>query len=108
MRVVFHPEFPQDVRRFGMEYALLSEGLAGRFWQEVDDAVNAITSSPSAAGHYLNLGSSIVPELRRRNLRAFPFFVLYGVTGDLLILGAVIPSRSDPLTWLARFPAQPR
>jgi hypothetical protein len=44
-----------------------------------------------------------VRELRRRNLRAFPFFVLYGVTDDRLILGAVIPSRSDLLTWLTRF-----
>jgi len=108
MRVVFHPEFPQDVLRFGAEYAQLSDVLAKRFRQEVDDAVNAIASSPSAAGHYLNLGSSVVPELRRRNLRAFPFFVLYGVVGDRLIFGAVIPSRSDPLTWLARFPAQAR
>jgi len=44
-----------------------------------------------------------VTELRRRNLRGFPFFVLYGVLGDRLLFGAVIPSRSDPLTWLARF-----
>jgi hypothetical protein len=44
-----------------------------------------------------------VPEFRRRSLRAFPFFVLYGTTSDSLIFGSVIPSRSDPLTWLARF-----
>lgn len=106
MRVLFHPEFPQDVRRLNADYAEISEGLALRFRQEVDDAVDAILASPSAAGHCLNLGSSVVPELRRRNLRAFPFFLLYGVAGDRLIFGAVIPSRSDPLTWLARFPGQ--
>ncbi len=33
----------------------------------------------------------------------FPFFVLYGVSEDSLIFGSVIPSRSDPLTWLTRF-----
>lgn len=103
MRVFFHPEFPKDIRGFNAEYAQVSDGLARRFRQEIDDAVEAITSSPSAAGHYLNLGSSVVPELRRRNLRAFPFFVLYGAVGDRLIFGAVIPSRSDPLTWLTRF-----
>jgi hypothetical protein len=53
----------------------------------------------------LNLGSKIVPALRRRNLRAFPFFLLDGATAQQLIFGSVIPSRSDPLTWLARFPA---
>ena len=37
------------------------------------------------------------------NLRAFPFFVHYGVVGDRLVFGSVIPSRSDPLTWLTRF-----
>ena len=103
MRVFFHPEFPKDIQGFNAEYAQLSDGLARRFRQEIDDAVEAIMSSPSAAGHYLNLGSSVVPELRRRNLRAFPFFVLYGAVGDRLIFGAVIPSRSDPLTWLTRF-----
>ena len=42
-------------------------------------------------------------KFRRRNLRAFPFFILYGVTADTVIFGSVIPSRSDPLTWLTRF-----
>jgi hypothetical protein len=108
MRVVFHREFPKDVRRFESEYAQVSNGLAVRFRQEVDGAVDAIKSSPSGAGHFLNMRSSVVAELRRRNLRAFPFFVLYGVDGDRLLFGAVIPSRSDPLTWLLRFPQRSR
>lgn len=103
MRVLFHPEFPKDVRRFEAEYTNVSTGLAVRFRKEIYDAVEAIKSAPGSAGHFLNLGSAIVPELRRRNLRAFPFFVLYGTTADQLIFGSVIPSRSDPLTWLARF-----
>jgi hypothetical protein len=65
--------------------------------------LEAIKSSPTSAGHFLNLGSSIVPELRRRNLKSFPFFVLYGVSRDQLFFGSIIPSHSDPLTWLARF-----
>ena len=52
MRILFHPDFPKDIRKFE---------------------------------------------------RAFPFFLLYGVSGDALIFGSVIPSRSDPLTWLTRF-----
>ena len=103
MKVIFHPEFPQDIRKFERDYAQISEGLSKRFRREVDLAVDAIISAPTAAGHILNPGSAIVPDLRRRNLKAFPFFVLYGIVGDQLIFGSVIPSRSDPLTWLTRF-----
>lgn len=103
MRVLFHPEFPQDVRRYADAYGEISPGLSIRFQQEVEAAIEAIKRSPSSAGHFLNLGSRVVPELRRRNLRAFPFFILYGSSPELLIFGSVIPSRSDPLTWLKRF-----
>jgi|SRR5436190_24007705 len=103
MRVLFHPESPKDVRKFQAEYTAISTGLGVRFRRELDDAVDAIKALPASAGHFLNIRSKVVRELRRRNLRAFPFFVLYGVTDDRLILGAVIPSRSDPLTWLTRF-----
>jgi len=107
MRVIFHPDFPKDVRRFESDYAQISDGLAARFRNEVDDAVEMIKSAPFRAGHYLNLGSKIVRGLRRRNLRAFPFFLLYGADSESVIFGAVIPSRSDPLTWLTRFQEPP-
>jgi hypothetical protein len=103
MTVIFHPEFPNDIRKFESGYGQISTGLAARFRDEVYSALDAIKTSPASAGHFLNLGSSIVPEFRRRNLKAFPFFILYGVAGDQLIFGSVIPSRSDPLTWLTRF-----
>jgi hypothetical protein len=103
MTVLFHPEFPNDIRKFESGYAEISSGLALRFRAEIDAAVTAVKSSPPSAGHFLNLGSAIVPEFRRRNLKAFPHFILYGVTGEMLIFGSVIPSRSDPLTWLTRF-----
>lgn len=103
MTVIFHPEFPKDIRKFQADYAQISDGLALRFRNEINSAVEAIKVSPSSSGHFLNLGSVIVPELRRRNLTSFPFFVLYGVTEDRLIFGSVIPSRSDPLKWLTRF-----
>ena len=106
MTVLFHPEFPKDIRRFEAEYAKISEGLRARFRDEIDQTVDAIKDSPASAGHFLHLRSSALFGLRRRNLRAFPFFVLYGLAGDKLTLGSVIPSRSDPLTWLTRFQSQ--
>ncbi len=103
MKILYHPDFPQDIRKFEAEYARVSEGLAARFRKELDHALDAIRASPQAAGHFVQIGSRVVRECRRRNLRAFPFFVLYGVTEDQLIVGSLIPSHSDPLTWLGRF-----
>ncbi len=104
MNVVFHPEFPRDQIRFQADYGELSAGLAERFRGEIDEAIAAIKPSPSAAGHFVNTGSLIVPEPRRRNLNAFPFFILYGYTGELPVFGSIIPTKPDPLNWLARFP----
>ena len=71
MNVLFHSEFPQDIRKFEAQYARISEGLAARFRREIEDAVEAVKISPGGAGHFLSLGSSILTELRRRNLRSF-------------------------------------
>jgi len=103
MRVAYHPDFPKDIRKFEADYKAISDGLGTRFRQEVLDGIEAIKASPQSAGHFLQSGSKVVHEFRRRNLRAFPFFILYGVTEDALMFGSVIPSRSDPLTWLTRF-----
>lgn len=103
MRVLFHPEFPQDVLRFSGQYGAISHRLAARFHAEVDDALARIKIDPTAAGHFLNTGSAVVKDIRRRNLGSFPYFVLHGLHVDLLVFGAVIPSATDPLTWLDRF-----
>jgi hypothetical protein len=105
MTVLYHPEFPNDQRKFQAEYAQISEGLKERFRQDIDEAIDAIKVAPGGAGHFINTGSSIVTEFRRRNLRAFPFFVLYGWDGKTLIFGSIVPTRSDPLNWLTRFRA---
>jgi len=36
MNVLFHPDFPNDQRKFQAEYAAISEGLGMRFRQEID------------------------------------------------------------------------
>jgi hypothetical protein len=52
MRVLFHPEFPKDVRRFEADYAEISDALAARFRDEVGQALDAIKASPTSAGHF--------------------------------------------------------
>jgi len=70
----------------------------------VDKAIEKIKAAPSSAGHFVNTGSQIVKDVRRRNLSTFPFFILYGISGDLLVVRSLLPGASDPLIWLKRFP----
>ena len=104
MRVSYHPEFPKDIKRYEKQYREISDRLGLRFRDEVDQAIEHIKGSPGSAGHFLNTGSHIVKEVRRRNLQSFPFFVLYGVAGEVLVFRSLIPNSSDPLTWLKRLP----
>jgi len=75
-----------------------------RFRAEVDKAIEKIKDSPTSAGHFVDTGSEVVKEVRRRNLSTFPFFILYGLSEDLLVVRSLLPNASDPLTWLKRFP----
>lgn len=103
MNLVFHPEFPRDVARFSRKYIEISERLGLRFGQEVEDALAHIKRSPDSAGHFVNTGSQVIESCRRRNLVSFPFFVLYAPLSDIVIVGKLTPSGSDPLTWIDRF-----
>lgn len=85
MRVVFHPDFPKEIKALEFQYREVSERLALRFRADLDEAIAQIKKQPSSAGHFLNTGSRVVKEVRRRNLVSFPFFVLYGVQEDLLV-----------------------
>ena len=103
MRVFYHPDFSKDLLRFGKQYGDISAALKNRFRTEVGDALAAIKTNPTSAGHSVEIEKQFSAQLRRRNLRKFPFFVLYAFDGERLVFGAVLPSRSDPLTWLARW-----
>jgi hypothetical protein len=78
--LVSHPDFPKDVRRFEADYKVISDGLALRFRKELTDALEAIQASPQSAGHFLQTGSLVVPEFRRRNLRPTEFSPRLGVS----------------------------
>jgi hypothetical protein len=101
--VLYHPEFVRDIQRFATKYAKISPTLGVRFRQDVDMVLDAVKTNPTGTGHFINTGSLILREVRRRNLAVFPFFVLYGLADDRLVFGSVIPSASDPLNWLTRF-----
>ncbi len=103
MRIVYHREFARDIKRFESGYAAISPTLAIRFRERVDEGIAAVIAQPGAAGHFLNTGSLLLREARRRNLKVFPFFVLYGLHDDQLLFASLIANASDPLRWIDRF-----
>ena len=105
MKVIYHPDFPKNIKRSEAQDREVSEPLASRFRGAVDDAIGRTKTSPGSVGHFVNTGSRVVKEVRRCNLSSFPFFILYAVAGDMLVFRSVIPTASDPLTWLKHFQA---
>ena len=103
MRVAYHPEFSKDIHRYSGQYAKISVPLEKRLRAEIEDAISAIKANPGGSGHAVEVERKFIPEVRRRNLRKFPFFILYVLDEHRLLFGAVIPARSDPLTWLSRW-----
>lgn len=103
MNLVYHPEFPRDVKRYRDKYAAISTRLGSRFSEEIVQTLDLIRSHPTSEGHFVNTGSVVKIEFRRANLRSFPFFILYGIEADRVIVGSLIPAKSAPLTWLRRF-----
>jgi len=97
-----HPAFEHDLRRFEGEYALVYAELGLRFHREVVESLLAIQTGPNYAGHLIKIKSEIIAQARRRNLHSFPFFVLYGMRGDAILITSLVHGKSNPANWLKR------
>jgi len=105
MKVSYHDEFLNDLKKFWLGYLRDSGRAADRFIDESLNARAAIIAHPFSAGHFFQIGKRQVTHLRRRNLKRFPFFILYSYDAatDALFFGAILPARSEPSHWLDRF-----
>ncbi len=66
---IFHPLAVEDARKIEQDYARISEDLADRFWIELNEAIDEVFSRPEQ--HFDPSG------YRRRNLKRFPFHILF-------------------------------
>jgi len=71
MTVLYHPDFAKDIRKFEAQYLEISTGLAERFPPGGVCRLRRDQAAPEAAGHFLQTGSRVIHEFRRRNLHAF-------------------------------------
>jgi plasmid stabilization system protein ParE len=70
-------------------------GLGRRFFAEVQRAEKLLAQFPES-------GQEVLPGIRRRNLRKFPFSLIYSIEKDGLLILAVAHQSRRPRYWLPR------
>lgn len=77
-------------------YESQSEGLGRRMTGEIRGALAGILDFPEAHPIF-------PPAHRKRNLKKFPYGIIYRIEGDEVILVACFHLRSDPTRWRELF-----
>jgi plasmid stabilization system protein ParE len=95
MRVGYHASVQKDVNRILRRYDEVSSRLGDEFWAGLSRCIKA------AAAHPLRFHPA-VRDLRRANLKRFPYRVLYRVLSDRIRVTAVRHHQQDPRVSLQR------
>lgn len=95
MRLQFIALAKKELFRVHARYERKRPGLGDRFADEVQSAINSIKEHPHA---WIRLDEI----LRRRNLRHFPYHLVYAVKGREIIIIAVAHHRRRPGYWRRR------
>jgi toxin ParE1/3/4 len=93
---VFHPEAAAEHLEAIAYYEGHRPGLGAAFVAEFERAVTEITQTPS------RYPMERKPDIRRAQLRRFPFAVLYREAGGNVQILAVAHHRRRPAYWLGR------
>lgn len=93
--LVLHPEADEEYAQSAEEYALISEELGGRFYDEVERVMLEIRKAPHRFREY-------DPPARRFITKDFPFAVVYLDEPDRVWVLAIMPLRRAPDYWKHR------
>lgn len=95
LKVIQHPEARRELKEAGRYYHEQSPGLADEFFDEVDAFVAKIIANP--------LSYSIrIADVRRANLKRFPYHLHYMLHGGAIAVVPVSHHRQRPYYWLER------
>lgn len=95
LKVIHHSEAKRELEEAGRYYNEQSPGLADDFFDEVDAFVAKILANP--------LGYSIrIADVRRANLKRFPYHLNYILHGEAIAVVAVSHHRQRPHCWRER------
>jgi plasmid stabilization system protein ParE len=78
----FHPRVRYDLQEAYAYYAVISDRLAEDFWEEISESIKRIESNPEA--HHF-----AVSEMRRCNLKRFPYNILFIILHDRIRIGVL-------------------
>lgn len=92
MKYAFHPEAEAEFLVAIDYYERCESGLGYDFAIEVHSTIESILSLPSA---WTILGD----DIRRCQIRRFPFGIVYSQDGDVIFILAVMHLHRDPAYW---------
>ena len=93
--LILHPLAEQELEDAADYYESQSLGLADRFYGEVESFAAKILANP--------LRYSIrIADVRRANLKQFPYHLNYFLHGDAIAIVAVSHHRQRPFYWRGR------
>lgn len=89
MKVGYHPAVQKDVNRALRRYDQSSWHLGDEFWTELNKYIETAAANPLRFHPYLR-------DLRRANLKRFPYHILYRILSDRIRIIAVRHNRQRP------------
>jgi plasmid stabilization system protein ParE len=98
--VKLQPQAEQDARFARRWYSARNPEAGERFMAELDRAILAIGESPERWAPYLH-------NTRRLHLRRFPYWLIYRLDADLVLVLAVAHDRRHPDYWRRRLQTRP-
>ena len=89
MRVGYHSAVQKDVNRILRRYDKESSRLGDEFWDELNRYIKAAVANPLRFHPFIS-------DLRRANLKRFPYHFLYRILPDRIRITAVRHHRQNP------------
>ena len=95
MRVGYHSAVQKEVNRALRRYDEISRRLGDSFWEELNKTIATAADRPERF-------HPVLGDLRRANLKRFPYHVLYRVLPDRIRVVAVRHHKQHPRTGMGR------
>jgi len=95
MNHTFHPHAEKELEQIENHYDSIGEELGDRFRDEIQVAISRILKFPNGC-------QALSENVRRYNMRWFPYGIVYYVNPNEVFIMAVMHDRREPDYWTYR------